>query len=239
MNNIQVQPSSPSRIASPLHTIIVLAAQAVLAYRGMTSANQLRSAVAPDRIHLYARTLLTEWLLFAVVALGVWLNGSSLLTILGDRWRSIGQLLRDIGIAAAFWIASTLVLSLVGSGIHGKAHDPSVGFLLPHGAFEMALWTALSISAGICEEAVYRGYLQRQFIAFTGNAPAGVLLSAIAFGGSHAYKGVWGAAQICVDGVMLGSLAYWRKTVRPGMISHAWTDFFAGVVARLLKIPVG
>jgi membrane protease YdiL (CAAX protease family) len=40
----------------------------------------------------------------------------------------------------------------------------------------LVLWVALS-SAGICEEAVYRIYLQKQFIALTRNVPAGIILS--------------------------------------------------------------
>jgi len=32
--------------------------------------------------------------------------------------------------------------------------------ILPHGGTEITLWIALSVTAGICEETVFRGYLQ-------------------------------------------------------------------------------
>src|SRR4029077_13823094 len=91
------------RIAAPLHTFLVLAAQGVLAVRGLLRVDEVRAMVNPNRAAMYERTILTEWLLFALMILGVWLHGSSLLTVLGDRWRSALAVLKDIGIAAAFW----------------------------------------------------------------------------------------------------------------------------------------
>ena len=225
-------------VAAPLHTICVLAVLGVWAYWGSTRSDQMRAAANPDRVSFYTRILLFEWFMFAVVVLGVRLNGSPLRTILGDRWRSVREVLRDIGIAGAFWIVFTTVLSVFGS--HRSATSSrAVQFILPQGGLETTLWIALSITAGICEETLYRGYLQRQFTAMTKAVPLGVLLSAAAFGLGHSYQGLAGAIRITLGGVLLGILAHWRGSVRPGMIAHAWGDFFAGVLARLMGIRVG
>jgi hypothetical protein len=43
-------------------------------------------------------------------------------------------------------------------------------------------------------------------------------------------------ALISVYGAMFGALAHWRRSVRPGMIAHAWHDAFTGLVAaRMLQ----
>jgi len=118
---------------------------------------------------------------------------------------------------------------------HGAGDDRAVQFLLPQGAREMAMWVALSVTAGICEEALYRGYLQRQFMALTKNVPAGILLSAIAFGLAHSYQGWTRATTIGVEGAMLGAMAYWRKSVRPGMIAHAWKDAVAPLLMSAMR----
>jgi membrane protease YdiL (CAAX protease family) len=107
--------------------------------------------------------------------------------------------------------------------------------LLPERGIELALWIALSVSAGICEETIFRGYLQRQFTALTKSAPAGILLSAAAFGGVHAYQGFRMTILIALYGAMFGILAYWRGSVRPGMIAHAWQDSLNGVLAALIR----
>lgn len=232
--SVPVQPHSGRyhRIANPLHTLVVLAAVGAIAFRGAMNAEHMRSAVNPDRIRMYERTMLTEWVMLAFVILGVWLAGSPLATVLGERWCSIRDVLRDIGIGVAFSIVSTILLSVLDPHGHGS-HDRAVQFLLPHGGVEMTLWIALSVTAGICEEALYRGYLQRQLMALTNNAPAGILLAGAAFGLSHAYQGLHWAVVIGIEGAMLGALAYWRKSVRPGMIAHAWKDALAPVLMSL------
>ena len=44
-----------------------------------------------------------------------------------------------------------------------------LGFLIPGTTLELLVWFCLSATAGICEEIIFRGYLQRQFAAFTGS----------------------------------------------------------------------
>jgi membrane protease YdiL (CAAX protease family) len=152
----------------------------------------------------------------------------------GERWNSARQVLRDLGIAIAFLIVSIIVTSLLGSRLHGGGPDPAVQFLLPHGSSEVAAWMALSLTAGICEETLFRGYLQRQFMALTKNAPLGILLSAAMFG-THAYQGFAKAIQIGVLGAMDGIFAHWRKSVRPGMIAHTLQDVLGGLFAGSIK----
>ncbi len=223
------------RIASPIHTILVLVALGAWAVWGKFVADQMRAAANPDRVTLYARTLGFEWLMFALVILGVRLHGSPLSAVLGDRWQSARQVLRDIGIAAAFWLASGFLLLLLSKLLRDKGLGRNMQFLLPQGRLQIAIWIVLSITAGICEETIFRGYLQRQFIALMKNAPAGIVLSAAAFGAAHAYQGYRMVALISAYGAMFGILAHWRKSVRPGMIAHAWQDSFGGVLPILLK----
>jgi CAAX protease family protein len=222
------------QIASPLHTVILLAAEGVMAVRTAMHAEQMRNAVDLNRVHMYERTMLTEWLGFAFVLLGIWFAGSPFATVLGERWRSFGDVFRDIGLGVTFSIVSTILLSMIGPH-QGRAPDRAVQFLLPHGSLEMTFWVALSVSAGICEEALYRGYLQRQFTALTKSVPAGILLSGAMFGLAHSYQGFRWAVVIGLEGAMLGGMAHWRRSVRPGLIAHAWKDSLAPVLMGVMK----
>jgi len=216
------------RVASPWHTIVVLGAIGILAFRGKLLADQMRVAANPDRIALYERIILFEGLTLALVLVGVWLSGSSFLTVLGNHWRSAREFFRDAGIGLLFLITSIAVTSIFGA--HGGAGDKAVQFLLPHGPVEIALWVVLSITAGICEEAVYRGYLQKQFMALTKSVSAGIMFSALAFGLAHSYQGFARASLIGLIGAMCGILAYWRRSVRPGMIAHSLQDVLGAFV---------
>jgi uncharacterized protein len=215
-------------VASLWHTAVVLAVIVVLVFRGWLQAKHMRMMANPDHIRLYNRTILFEWLTLALVLVGVWLHGSSLLTVMGDRWRSVSQFLRHVGIALVFLIVTIAFTSMAGS--HGSTGDQATQFLLPHGRVEIALWVLLSITAGICEEAIYRGYLQKQFIVMTTSVPAGIILSALVFGLAHSYQGFARASMISVLGAMSGGLAYWCRSVRPGMIAHALQDVLGAFI---------
>ncbi|MEP6716786.1 MAG: CPBP family intramembrane glutamic endopeptidase [Terriglobia bacterium] len=193
-----------------------------------------RSVHPVARVDLYERTILLELLLLGVVLLGVRFYGGPVDAVLGPRWRSPLQLARDVAIGLGFWAVNLTVTSTLGSlGPHG-GDNSAVAFLIPHGGLEAALWVLVSLTAGICEEAVYRGYLQRQCLAFTQHVAPAILLPALAFALVHLYQGWERAAVIGCGGVLSGALAHWRRSVRPGMIAHVWQDATAPLLMKLV-----
>ena len=223
------------RVASLIHTILVLAGLGGWAFCAKILTDRLSVAANPNRVRIYLITLIVEWFFFVLVVVGVRRSGASVLVVLGDHWHSARQVLRDIGIAAGFWIVTGMLLWLLSWLLRITAPGRNLQAMLPHGGAEIALWLALSLTAGICEETIFRGYLQRQFMAMTRSAPAGILLSAAAFGAAHAYQGFRMVILISLYGAMFGILAYWRGSVRPGMIVHAWQDSLGGVVGSLMR----
>jgi membrane protease YdiL (CAAX protease family) len=95
---------------------------------------------------------------------------------------------------------------------------------------EIALWIFLSLSAGICEEFTIRGYLQKQLSGWLKNVTAAVVIQGIIFGAAHAYQGLKLMLTIAVLGSLMGWLAQWQKSTRPGMISHFLQDAIGGIV---------
>ncbi|MBZ5510084.1 MAG: CPBP family intramembrane metalloprotease [Acidobacteriia bacterium] len=93
----------------------------------------------------------------------------------------------------------------------------------------------LSATAGFCEEIMFRGYLQKQFLAATRSTAAAIVLQAVIFGIAHAYQGGRRIILIAVYGALFGMLAAWRKSLRPGMIQHTLQDSVSGIAFRLLK----
>lgn len=228
--------SPKQRIASHWHTALVVAVVALNAYRGVMLAARVRAGLAPDRAAMYLRTMLIEVVILGIVALGVWRGGSSLHTIFGARWRSVGQVLSDLGLGLALWFVALIVVSILGSlGGHDHGSNQSIGYLLPRSSWEFFLWVCLSAIAGICEEAVFRGYLLWQFSALTRSVPLGIVFSSAAFGAAHAYQGLPRAMVIAASAILYGVMAEWRGTVRPGMIAHAFQDGIAPVLFRIAR----
>jgi len=220
-------------LASPWHTVFVLLVLGLYAYWATIRAARAQAGLGPSRPTMYLRTIFFELLFLGIVVAGVKLRGGSLQSVLGQRWKSVGQVFADLGLGIGLLILSTLLVSILGGHQNAGAANQSVQFLLPLTSLEMGLWMLLSITAGICEEAIYRGYLQRQLGALTRNAWVGIAISAAAFGGAHLYQGVRRATVIAVSGVLFGWFAEWRKTVRPGMFAHALQD---GIAPLLLKV---
>jgi membrane protease YdiL (CAAX protease family) len=235
--SIQTPPTSDRypQVASPRHTILFLAGVAGWSFWIRILTRRLSAAANPNRMRFYLVTLLLEWSFFLFVLLGVRSRGASVLLVLGDHWRSVRQVLLDIGIAAGFWLVALIVLRIFSGLLRITAMSGNLQALLPHSGAELTLWIAVSISAGICEETIFRGYLQRQFMALTKSAPVGIALSAAVFGAAHAYQGLRMVILIALFGAMFGILAYWRRSVRAGMIAHAWQDSLGGLVDGFMK----
>ena len=202
------------------------------AYRGVWQAEQARTGLGPSRSGLYVRILIFELLFLAIVVVGVRLRGASLQTIFGKRWQSAVEVLRDLGLGICLLVLSTLVASVLGGHQGNAAQDRMIGHLIPQTQLEFILWMVVSLAAGICEEAVFRGYLQRQLSAMTRSIPLGIVLAALGFGAAHLYQGVGRASVIAVAGAVFGWFAYWRKSVRPGMIAHTLQDAIAPLLLK-------
>src|SRR4029077_7351259 len=133
------------------------------------TSGQLRMVDHPNRIALYLTTIVWEWILTAYVLVGVRRYGTSLDEVTGGKWKSVLEFVRDVGIAVAFWFAALLVLGATAIALHFKGSKESVGFLAPEGLVQISLWILVCVTAGFCEETIFRGYLQKQFISWTGN----------------------------------------------------------------------
>jgi membrane protease YdiL (CAAX protease family) len=173
---------------------------------------------------LYLAIIASEWGLCLYIWLGSRCKGAiPVRDLIGGRWSNMKSVLLDIAVAAGFWLVWSAVAMAVGF-LEGPSHAEAAAFLNPRGPVEVTLWVIMSVTAGFCEELVYRGYLQKQILAVTGSATLAVMVQAIIFGAGHWYQESKKVIIIAVLGALFGLLAHWRKSLRPGMLSHAWED---------------
>ena len=225
-------PPRPTPVGSVWHTVILvlfLLSLALLQYRPQL---QARVTPLPHLVTVYVATIVYEWILVGYVWLfGLRRRGVRISELVGGRWHTSVDFFIDFGIALGFWAVVLVVLGLLSYLLHFSGEE-AAQFLLPRTPLEMAVFLVLACCAGFCEELVFRGYLQRQFFAWTGNLVAGVVLQAIVFGAAHVYQGLKAVLVISVYGAMFGTLAALRKSLRPGMIQHAGQDTVSGLAGR-------
>ncbi len=184
---------------------------------------------------LYISTIAYEFFLLGYV----WFFGLrrykvTIREIIGGKWLRFRDFWRDVGIALLFWIVVVGVLVVMSHELQFSGME-AAKFLLPETATEAIVFVLLSCVAGFCEEVIFRGYLQRQFTAWTGNVIAGVVLQSAVFGAAHLYQGLKGVVVITVYGAMFGILASMRKSLRPGIMQHCAQDSMSGIAGVFLK----
>ncbi|HEX3771878.1 MAG TPA: type II CAAX endopeptidase family protein [Polyangiaceae bacterium] len=176
---------------------------------------------------LYAPMIAALWLQCAYVVR----SPRHLPRLLGPRWATARGLGADVAIALLFAGAvEALEIALASSG-QGAA-GTALAAIVPVTVAERVVWVAVALSAGFCEEVVYRGYLQAQLGAFTRSPRAGVVLQGALFGLAHGEQGWAIAARFAVYGAAFGAVARWRHTLRSGVIAHAGIDLVGGLLGR-------
>jgi hypothetical protein len=114
-----------------------------------------------------------------------------------------------------------------------KIANPNVERLVPHTGSELSHWVALSLSAGFCEELIFRGYLIWVFQPFLGLWGAAAL-SLVVFALSHAYQGVHGMLSVGIVGGLLTLVVLICGSLWPAMALHALIDIGHGLVVWLV-----
>jgi len=188
-----------------------------------------RAPVAPiaSRVPLYLGLIAVELVLVWFVAIGIRARGHHLIDLFGQRWNTWPRAAVDV-----VCVAATVALLRAAGPILYRflgGWSSQTGFLLPVSRAESVVWIALSVAAGVCEELVYRGYLQRQLWSVTGNLPAALILQAAIFSVGHIYQGWKPALVTGIYGLIFGLLAALRRSVVPGAIAHALADIIGGL----------
>jgi membrane protease YdiL (CAAX protease family) len=113
-----------------------------------------------------------------------------------------------------------------------KMANAHVERLAPHTRSESWWWVALSLSAGFCEEFVFRGYLIWAFQPVFGLWGAAAF-SVVVFAAAHAYQGAKGFVATGVVGSLLTLVVLVFGSLWPAMALHALIDIAQGLIAWL------
>jgi uncharacterized protein len=182
-------------------------------------------------LQIYVLNILALWSLTGVC---VWITRTNYLT-LNDLGERPGNAYRTLVISG---ILLAIILLLVGAQKkQTKKASPEklnksldrVRRLIPKTPTERAVWILVSISAGVCEEILYRGWLLSLFAATLGSVWFGLLISSIIFGLAHAYQGRNGILGTGVLGIIFGLLFIFSGSLIPGQVLHAVIDLNNGL----------
>jgi uncharacterized protein len=207
------------------------------------------------RRSFYRRLLVLEWGL-SLLVLVVWLAAPKVdAAAVGLRWPQSwpGPVTGAVVVLVLlFVLLSTRALRggalleaasrrpRTGEGRHSEPPAHATLALLPRTRRERRLFTVVGITAGVCEEWLYRGFFLAVVSALAGGAPTWVLVvvAAVAFGLAHAYQGGVGIVTTGVLGGIMAALYLETGSLLLPVLLHAAIDLrFLLVPARVL--PTG
>jgi CAAX protease family protein len=207
------------------------------------SAVQIRRLVrAPEistgeRLAVYGSTILFQWL---VTLVALWRA-----TARGFTLETLGVALPAPGRAA--WLAAALSVALVAYQIvslRRLARTPEerqgfVGLLMrrlfPHNRAERAAFILVAMTAALCEEFLYRGFVLGALAGKSAARPLlGIFGSAALFAVAHLYQGPAGVVTTFVWGAGFAAAKVWTGSLVPTIVPHFLVDFTAGLLGPYL-----
>ncbi|MEO6955969.1 MAG: CPBP family intramembrane glutamic endopeptidase [Antricoccus sp.] len=204
-------------------------------------------AVAHDRKArrwLYSRILILEWVLAILCIVTILLAQHVTLEAIGLRWPrgitgwsiTLGSLLIGLLVLALTQRGAIRLRSMAPGQAIKALGGQSVVAMLPRTAAERQWFGAVSVTAGICEEIAYRGFLLAVIAAIAPGFPVVVaaVVAVVGFGVAHAYQGPQGIVGTMVIGAVLAALYLTTWSLIAPMILHALIDLRAVPLGRIL-----
>jgi len=214
--------------------LIFLLLGVILPWRGRARMKKLLAmpqVSALERLVLYASTIAFQWLAVAVVAWRAWARGFSAsqlaLTIHGRSRIILASFVGALTIATLQWLNLRRI---------GRVPRESRGHLqaiaeriLPQSTMELLPYLALAVTAGLCEEFLYRGFAMAVLAHVGLPAWAAVLVSSVLFGLAHSYQGRGGVVMTLIIGSILGTSRIAYDCLVPAIFWHSAVDVVAGL----------
>jgi membrane protease YdiL (CAAX protease family) len=202
----------------------------------------LAARVPGTRARVYRNILVGEWLVTAAVAF-VWMRT-------GRPWDAfrlgpaspvriaIALVVVAAYVAFALWQVRA-ILARPAVAIERVARrfsyaDP----LMPRTGGERVAMAGVALTAGLCEEFLFRGFALWYFTALAGPV-AGFALAALLFGLGHLYLGYAHVLRTTLLGAVFGAIVLLAGSLWPAIVLHAAIDAIGGEFGYRLSRAVG
>ena len=222
-------------LADKLLVLLIVLGLPLRAWYGMRRLNTASATeLAVLRPRLWARAILSQWVLVALV-LAAWLASHRSLLTIGLALKPTGGL---VGVLVGLVTIVIIVLRTRGAvdtdeSVRERIRErlSPVERLMPRRGSDFRLFAALACTAGLCEEFLFGGYLAwvaGLLLPF----PVAPAAQALVFGLCHAYQGWRGIVLTTFAGAFLTAVVLVTGSLWPSIVIHALMDLHAGDLAR-------
>jgi len=216
---------------------VVQPIQGAISYRRYIA--RIKAGEPANRARAYLETVALQWVALAV---------------LGTAWYLLGRPVADLGFVPAggngFWIGAAVLVLVTGYLIYAWRGSLTMTqeqkskqietfgdlvYLLPQSDRDYRNFVGVSITAGIVEEILYRGFAF-WYLAHFMPIWAVIVVSSVAFGLGHSYQGVGGMVRVTLIGLVFGAFYFATGSIWLPMLAHAILDILQGAsIVEILR----
>jgi uncharacterized protein len=207
----------------------------IIPWRGSVRIRKLLarpSLTLAERIVTYASTIALQWLLAAFIAwrcivrhfssaeLGIEISNGALTAAIAIGLSAFLALLQWLGARRTAAVPDITKHRLAAIALR----------IMPQETLDSLIFVALCVTAGLCEEFIYRGFLYA-LIAKSLGVVIAFVASSVFFSIAHAYQGRRGMVSTFILGLFLCASRIWTSNLLPAVAAHTTVDLVAGLVA--------
>lgn len=217
--------------------LLIFAIVIVFPVYGFAKWKQFKQDVAEKKPNAkknaYLETILIQWLLVAsVLVVWLWKERSFASLGLAAVWNERFILANLFVLAACVflvwqWIQVRKLKGNIPDSLRNQLK--AITEILPDTAAERSLFMVLAVTAGICEEILYRGFLIWYLESYADFILA-VAVSILVFGLGHAYQGRAGILKTGAMGALLVGIYAVSGSLLGPIILHCVTDVTSGLI---------
>ena len=192
-----------------------------------------------ERVALYAATIAFQWLAAGIVAWRAWRRGFSFSELGLAKGEPVRMVMASLTGALVIGLLQWVNLRRIGRlpmEARGRLQAVSER-LLPQSWIERLPFFALAITAGLCEEFLYRGFAMAALWRTGLVSWEVVLVSSALFGLAHLYQGRGGLVGTLLIGAVFGIARIAYDSLIPAAVWHAVVDLVAGIAGPRYLLP--
>jgi membrane protease YdiL (CAAX protease family) len=215
--------------------LLLVVLGAVVPWRAAVRVRRLLEQPQPataDRVALYASTIAFQW---AAAAIVLWrcaarhLGGAQLALAMPHPRRAIFAAVVLVAVFTANQVLALRRLAQLPEDRRGFLGDMARR-IFPRNAVEALAFFALVATVALCEEFLYRGFVQGVFDSFPRGFPwLGAVVSAVFFSVAHVYQGKRGIVVTFLVGFLFAMVRFWTGSLAPSIMAHFVADLVAGL----------
>jgi len=184
-----------------------------------------------EKLVLYASTIAFQWITLAAVAWRALARGLTPVDLGLEHQRTaeiiVAGLLGAAALGSFQWFNLRRLARMTGPT--PERMRKLAERILPTKTVELLPYCALAVTAGVCEEFLYRGFAMAALERTAVPVWLVVILTAVLFGLAHAYQGRSGILATGLMGILFGMGRLAFGSLAPMMVWHAAVDLVAGI----------